>query len=451
MDYDLIVIGGGSGGIAGARRAARHGAKVALFEPGRLGGTCVNLGCVPKKLMWHASMIADTLHEAHAYGFDIGAITHDWPSLRTNRENYITRLNGIYRKNLLGSGVELIEARARLLSANDVVAGARRMSAKNILLATGGRPLRPEIPGAELGVDSDGFFAMEQRPESVVIAGSGYIAVELAGVLRGLGAQVTLIARAPRLLRGFDSMLSDVLLGEMRAQGIEVLLEQGIGALRRSGDRIEVGLNSGECRAGECRAGERVIWAVGRTPHTSDLGLEAAGVALDARGHVLTDAWQTTNVQNIFAVGDVAGRVLLTPVAIAAARRLADRLFGGQAERRLDYELIPTVVFSHPTIGTVGLSEAQAREQFGDAVKIYESRFKALYYGVLERKTQSAMKLVCVGPEERIVGLHTIGPGSDEMLQGFAVALRLGATKRDFDDTVAIHPTSAEEMVTMSG
>jgi glutathione reductase (NADPH) len=438
MDYDLIVIGGGSGGIAGARRAAKLGAKVALIEQGRLGGTCVNVGCVPKKIMWHASQIAETAHEARAYGFDFKEISHDWLRLRANREAYIERLNGIYKKNLLSSGAQLIEGRAKFVTAHEVDVRGQRYSAEKILLATGGRPARPHRPGAELGLDSDGFFALDHCPESIAIAGSGYIAVELAGMLRAFGAEVTLIVRGQRLLRSFDTMLADTLLAEM-------LFDSPVHALARAGSKIRATLGEGQIHDADS-----FIWAVGRAPNTHDLGLEAVGVEVDGHEHIRADEWQATSAANVFAVGDVTGRAQLTPVAIAAARRLAERLFGGQPQRKLDYELIPTVIFSHPTIGTVGLAEQEARTRFGADVRVYESRFKALYYGILEHKAQSSMKLVCVGPDEKIVGLHTIGPGSDEMLQGFAVALRLGATKRDFDDTVAIHPTSAEEMVTMN-
>ncbi|MBI2382737.1 MAG: glutathione-disulfide reductase [Gammaproteobacteria bacterium] len=445
MDYDLIVLGGGSGGLAAARRAARHGARVALIEQGRLGGTCVNLGCVPKKVMWHAAQIAETLHDAAAYGFAAGEGGHDWALLRERREAYIRRLNGIYRANLDQDGVELVEGRGLLCSAREVAVGARRLSARHLLVATGSRPLRPAVPGAELGAVSDDFFAWERRPRRVAVAGSGYIAVELAGMLRALGAEVVLAARGPRLLSHFDEMLGEVLADEMRAQGIGLRVAAPVQSVEPAGAGLRLRYADG--RDDSCDA---LIWAVGRAPNTEGIGLDAAGVALDGQGAVAVDAWQATSAPGVFAVGDVAGHHMLTPVAIAAGRRLADRLFRGRAGRRLDYENIPTVVFSHPPVGTVGLTEAQARARHGDAVKVYRTRFKALYYGVLERKVQSAMKLVCVGPDERIVGLHSIGPGSDEMLQGFAVALRMGATRKDFDDTVAIHPTCAEEMVTMT-
>lgn len=443
--YDLLVLGGGSGGIAAARRAAQHGARVALIEAGRLGGTCVNVGCVPKKLMWHAAHIAETLHDAAGYGFELAGYRHDWQRLRTRREAYIARLNGIYRDNLLGSGVTLVEGYGRLRSAREIEVGGRVLSAARLLVATGNRAQRPPIPGAELGLDSDGFFALEHCPRRVVVVGSSYIAVELAGVLQGLGAAVTLLVRGPRLLGGFDAMLGDGLLEAMTAQGIEVRLGRQVARLARRGEALVATLDDGSALDHDC-----LLWATGRRANSDHCGLAEAGIALDAQGHVCVDDWQATNVDGVFAVGDVTGRAALTPVAIAAGRRLADRLWGGQPERRLDYANIPTVVFSHPPAGTVGLSEAEARRQHGDAqVKVYETRFKALYYGVLDAKRETRMKLVCVGADERIVGLHAIGDGVDELLQGFAVAVRMGARKRDLDDTVAIHPTSAEELVTM--
>ncbi len=441
--YDFVVLGGGSGGIAAARRAAQHGARVALLEPGRLGGTCVNQGCVPKKIMWHAAQLAHAFEDAAGYGFTVGAARHDWPKLKAAREAYIARLNGIYRANLEKDGVQLLQGRGRLRDAQQVEVNGQILRAPHLLIATGGRPERPQIPGAELGIDSDGFFALDHCPARVAVVGGGYIAVELAGMLRALGAQVTLLVRG-QLLRNFDRMLADALLEAMRAQGIELRLGARVQSVARAGAGLRAQLQNGDTT--EC---DTLIWAIGRSPNSADTGLEAAGVRTDASGFIATDPFQNTSVAGVYAVGDVTGRAALTPVAIAAGRRLADRLFGGQPGRHLEYGQIPTVVFSHPPIGTVGLSEEAARTQYGEAVKVYTSRFNALYYGVLEHKTPSHMKLVTVGPEEKVVGLHVIGPGADELLQGFAVALRMGATKRDFDDTVAIHPTSAEELVTM--
>lgn len=442
--FDLIVLGGGSGGMATARRAARCGANVALVEAGRLGGTCVNVGCVPKKIMWHAAQIAETMHEAAGYGFTVPHAGHDWATLRSRRDAYVARLNDIYARNLDTSGVELLRGHGKLVGADQVAVNGRRLQARRVMLATGGRPTPLPVEGGELALDSDGFFALKARPERVAVVGAGYIAVELAGVLQALGAQVTLLVRGERLLRHFDPMLGTALLDAMRAAGVKVRLHAPVTAIQRQRAFLRV-----ECGSEPLMVDE-VIAAVGRQPNTADCGLQEVGVALGKSGHVIVDEWQESSVAGVAAIGDVTGHHLLTPVAIAAGRRWADRVFGGQGQRKLAYENIPTVVFSHPPIGTVGLTEGQARATHGDAVRIYTSHFKALYYGVLDAKADTDMKLVCVGEEERVVGVHLIGMGADEMLQGFAVAVRMGATKRDFDDTVAIHPTSAEELVTMS-
>lgn len=442
--FDLLVIGGGSGGIATARRAARHGARVALVEQGDLGGTCVNVGCVPKKVMWHAASLAEEFEQAADYGFEVSGLRHDWGKLVSRREAYIERLNGIYQNNLEKDGIQLIRGRASLRSATEVQVGEQLLQARHLLLATGGSPAWPDIPGAELGMDSDGFFALKARPESVAVVGSGYIAVELAGVLQALGAKVSLLLRKHSALREFDSMLGEHLLSCYEQAGMQVLRETQIESLQQTETGVRAALNTGTQQDYGA-----VIWAIGRKPNTQGLNLEAAGVATDKSGFVTTDEWQVSSKPNIFAVGDLTGRAQLTPVAIAAGRRLADRVWGGQADRKLDYNCIPTVLFSHPPVGTVGLTEAQAREQYGDEVEVFQSSFRALYYGVLDHKLESRIKLICVGAEQKIVGCHSIGPGSDEMLQGFAVAVRMGARKSDFDDTVAIHPTAAEEFVTL--
>lgn len=443
--YDLLVLGGGSGGVAAARRAAQHGARVALIEAGRLGGTCVNVGCVPKKIMWHAAHLADQLVDARGYGFDVAVHGHDWSQLRQRRDALVERLNGIYAANLEASGVAVVPGWGVFRDARTIEVGGRRLQAERVLIATGSRPLRPQIPGAELGIDSNGFFELEHCPRRVVIVGGGYIAVELAGVLQGLGAQVSLLVRGARVLAHFDAMLGEALGAALREQGVTLELSTRPAALERAGGALRVRLEDG--RVVEA---DQVIWATGRRPNSDAIGLDALRVGLDDAGHIRVDPFQATTVDGLFAVGDVTGQVALTPVAIAAGRRLADRLYGGMPERRLDYTNIPTVVFSHPPVGTVGLTEAAAREAFGDAaIRIYETGFKALYYGVLEHRRETRMKLVCAGPEQRVVGLHAIGDGVDELLQGFAVAVKMGATKQDFDDTVAIHPTSAEEFVTL--
>ena len=445
--WDLIVIGGGSGGIACAQRAAEHGARVVLAEPGPLGGTCVNLGCVPKKLMFHAAELAHGIHDAAGFGFDVELRGHDWGALKQRRDAYVRRLNGIYADNLARHRVTHLRERAVLAGGLRVMIGAAPHEAPHIVIATGGRPIVPSLPGTATGITSDGFFGLDRLPASVVLIGSGYVAAELAGVLAALGARVTVLVRHDRLLRGFDEMLSTTLMKAMREDGIAIVDHAVPKAVRESAGGLAVELEDGRA-AGPC---ETLIWAVGRKPNSEALGLAAAGVATGADGEVVTDLLQDTSVTGIHAVGDVTGRERLTPVAIAAGRRLADRLFGGMGDRHLDYRLIPTVIFTHPPIGTVGLSEEQARSEHGGSVAVFRSSFLPLYHGLTERKRRAAMKLVTIGSDQRIVGLHVIGMGADEMLQGFAVALRMGATKRDFDDTVAIHPTSAEEFVTMRG
>jgi glutathione reductase (NADPH) len=445
--YDLIAIGGGSGGLAVARRAAQHGARAAVIEPGRLGGTCVNVGCVPKKVMWNGASLAHAIHDAGQYGFAVDHSALHWPTLKRKRDAYVERLNDIYARNLDNDDVDLIRATARFVDAHVLEAGGERLSAEHIVIATGNAARWPDIPGAELGITSDGFFELEERPRRVFIAGAGYIAVELGGVLRALGAEVVHAVRYDGPLRDSDEFIRETLIGEMHRQGIE-LCTHTIGAgVRRAGDgtlTIET-LNGGELTGFDC-----VLWAIGRAPTTAGLDPAAAGIETDDKKRIIADDYQNTNVDGVYALGDVTGRLDLTPVAIAAGRRLADRLFGGQPDRHLDYRNVPTVIFSHPPIGRVGLTEKEARAQFGDDVKIYKTRFTPMYYAVTDHKPQAAMKLETVGADEKVVGCHLIGPGADEMLQGFAVAIRMGARKADLDDTVAIHPTSAEELVTLA-
>jgi glutathione reductase (NADPH) len=448
--YDLIVIGGGSGGLACSQRAAEYGARALLIESDRLGGTCVNVGCVPKKVMWYAAQLAEARHDSPEYGFESAAASHDWGQLVERREAYITRLNGIYAQNLAKRKVEHASGRGQLLGGGRVriaaANGERVVSAAHIVIATGSTPSRPIIPGAELGLDSDGFFALTARPQQVTIVGSGYIAVEMAGIFLALGTRVTLVIRQDSVLRHFDAMLGEALLKVLRDSGAEVVTNATPRALKRdAAGALQLDLEDGR----SLPAGDALFWAVGRHGNTAGLGVEAAGLRADAAGHLSVDAWQQTSVPGLYAIGDVTGAAQLTPVAIAAGRRLSDRLFGGMKDRKLDYDNIPTVIFSHPPIGTVGLSEAEARSRFGDAVKIYSAGFTPMYHALTTRKVRAQMKLVTVGAEERVVGVHVIGAGADEMLQGFAVAVKMGARKRDFDDTVAIHPTSAEELVTM--
>jgi len=445
--FDLVVIGGGSGGLAAAQRAAEYGARVALVESARLGGTCVNVGCVPKKIMWNAADLGGALHDAAEYGFRLETDGQDWGLLKEKRDAYVRKLNGIYAANLAKHHIEVLQARASLIDARSVRAGGRTLAADHIFIATGGRPLVPPLPGAELGITSDGFFELPARPARVAVVGSSYIAVELSGIFAGLGSETTLVLRGETVLRTFDAMLGETTLAMLREVGVKIVTRAAPTSLERGrGGAFELTAQDGR-RLGpyDC-----VLWAIGRSAEVTDLMLAHANVTLDERGFIANDEYQATATPGIFAIGDVAGRAQLTPVAIAAGRRLSDRLFGGQAGRHLTYENIPTVIFGRPPIGTVGLSEHEARERFGGAsVKVFRSSFVPLYHALTSAKPRSEMKLVTVGPEQRIVGLHVVGAGADEMLQGFAVAVRMGATKRDFDDTVAIHPTSAEEFVTM--
>ncbi len=446
QSFDYLVIGGGSGGLASARRAAEYGARVALVETKELGGTCVNVGCVPKKVMWNAAELADALQSAAGYGFDLTLHGHDFAGLRARREAYIQRMRDVYERNLAKDKVELIRGRGTLVSAHEVRVGERVLSAEHVLIATGSAATFPAIPGAELGLSSDGFFALGSLPRSALIVGAGYIAVELAGVLRGLGCEVTLAMRHERPLRGFDAMLGNALREALENSGIHLRLSSTVEKVSSNerGERIvtlEGGLTLPPVEA--------LFWTIGRHANTAGLGLGAAAVRTDEGGHVVVDEWQNTTARGVYAIGDVTGRATLTPVAIAAGRRLSDRVFGGKPQAKLDYHDIPSVVFSHPPIGSVGLSEADARAVHGDAVKVYTTRFTNMFYAVTEHKALTHMKLVCVGPDEHVVGVHVIGRGADEMIQGFAVAVKMRATKADFDRTVAIHPTASEELVTM--
>ena len=444
-DFDLIVIGGGSGGLAVAQRAAEYGAKVALFENAALGGTCVNVGCIPKKLMWNAASVAHRLRDAVDYGFDVSVQNHDWAVLKKKRDAYVHRLNAIYAGNLEKKSIAYIARRARLNGGNGVVADNEEFSAKHIVIATGGYPDVPVLPGAEYGITSDGFFELERCPQSIAIVGSGYIAVELAGMLNALGAAVTLFIRFEHVVRSYDRMLGETLVQAMKADGIEVVTCCVPETLQKTDKDLMLRVSDGRIYDGF----EQLLWAVGRAPCSRDLGLDSAGISTDANGYICTDQYQSTSAPGIYAIGDVTGRAALTPVAIAAGRRLADRLFGDMADRHLNYECIPTVIFSHPPIGAVGLSEQEAKEKYGDSVRVYESVFVPLYYALSDQKPKTIMKLVTLGDEGKVIGCHVIGDGADEMMQGFAVAIRMGARKSDFDDTIAIHPTSAEELVTM--
>ncbi|UWS29213.1 glutathione-disulfide reductase [Erwinia pyrifoliae] len=447
--YDYLAIGGGSGGIASINRAAMYGQKCALIEAKDLGGTCVNVGCVPKKVMWHAAQIAEAIHNyGPDYGFDTTVNQFSWNVLVKNRSAYIDRIHTSY-DNVLGKNkVDVVKGFARFVDARTVEVNGEKITANHILIATGGRPSLPAIPGAEYGINSDGFFELDALPKRTAVVGAGYIAVEIAGVLNALGSETHLYVRKHAPLRSFDPLIVDTLVEVMNSEGPTLHTESTPEAVVKNADgSLTLQLENGQEQTVDC-----LVWAIGREPMTDNLNLNVTGVKLNDKGYINVDKYQNTNVKGIYAVGDNTGAVELTPVAVAAGRRLSERLFNNKPDEHLDYSNVPTVVFSHPPIGTVGLSEPEAREKFGDdQLKVYTSSFTAMYTAVTQHRQPCRMKLVCVGEEEKIVGIHGIGYGMDEMLQGFAVALKMGATKKDFDNTVAIHPTGSEEFVTMRG
>ena len=445
-EYDIIAIGGGSGGIATMNRAGEHGAKAAVIEEKKLGGTCVNVGCVPKKIMWYGAQIAETFHQfGQDYGFKTTDLNFDFATLRRNREAYIDRARSSYDGSFKRNGVDLIEGHAEFVDSHTVSVNGELIRAKHIVIATGAHPSIPNIPGAELGGSSDDVFAWEELPESVAILGAGYIAVELAGVLHTFGVKTDLFVRRDRPLRGFDSYIVEGLVKEMERTNLPLHTHKVPVKLEKTADGITIHFEDGTSHTAS-----QVIWATGRRPNVKDLQLEKAGVTLNERGFIQVDEYQNTVVEGIYALGDVTGEKELTPVAIKTGRTLSERLFNGKTTAKMDYSTIPTVVFSHPAIGTVGLTEEQAIKEYGqDQIKVYKSSFASMYSAVTSNRQESRFKLITAGSEENVVGLHGIGYGVDEMIQGFAVAIKMGATKADFDATVAIHPTASEEFVTM--
>ncbi len=444
--YDLIVIGGGSGGLAAAETAAQLGRKVAIVEGGRIGGTCVNNGCVPKKVMWYAANIALAVDDASDFGIAARRGRTDWGKLVDGRERFIGDINRYWDGYVADSGIDHIAGFGRFVDASTVAVEGQQYQAEHIVIATGGSPIVPPLPGAELGITSDGFFALREQPRRAAVIGGGYIGVELSGVLSALGTEVSLLVMEERLLKNFEPMIGEVLEDEMRRQGIEIHTGFQVGALSGAAGEISVESTDGETLAGF----DTVIWAVGRRGNTRGLNLQAAGIALQPGGTIAVDEDENTAVEGIYAIGDITGKASLTPVAIRAGRKLAARLFGDDPRSRVDYENIPSVVFSHPPVGTVGIGENEARARYGDDnVTVYKSRFTPMRYALAQQGATTAMSLVCAGPEEKVVGIHLVGDGADEMLQGFAVAVKMGASKADFDSTIAIHPTSAEELVTM--
>lgn len=466
--YDYLVIGGGSGGVASARRAAKYGAKTLLIEAKAMGGTCVNAGCVPKKVMWAASDTAKRIREAKAYGFDVDrslALTFDWPGFKAKRDAYVKRLNGIYERNLEKEGVEYVYGWAKFVDSktieveyNTPIDGVKSQSftADNILVTAGGAAKIPDgIPGAEYGITSDGFFELETQPKKVAIVGAGYIGVELAGVFNGLGTETHLFIRGETVLRVFDDIIQDTI--------TETYIKHGVHIHKKSEAFTNVEkLENGQLKISyKDEAGKNeivvdsLVWTIGRKPLSEILNLDDAGIKYDEKGQIIVDEFQNTNVPGIYSLGDIVGNVELTPVAIAAGRKLSNRLFGGDEfkDSKLDYENVPSAIFSHPESASIGLSEAAAKKKYGaENVKAYRSKFISMYYAPLdpEDKDPTVYKIVVTGKDEKVVGLHLVGDASSEILQGFGAAIKMGATKADFDNVVAIHPTSAEEIVTMT-
>jgi len=443
-DFDLFVIGAGSGGVRAARFAAGYGARVAVAESRYLGGTCVNVGCVPKKLLVYGAHFAEDFEQAQGFGWSLGEAKFDWPTLIANKDREIQRLNGIYRNLLLGSGVTLLEGHARLLDEHRVEFAGQCYSARHILIATGGWPRIPAIPGREHAISSNEAFFLEQLPRRVLVVGGGYIAVEFASIFHGLGAETSLLYRRELFLRGFDGAVREHLRDELSKRGLDLQFNTDIERIDKQADgSLLATLQDGRVLATDC-----VFYATGLRPMLDNLGLENTGVELDERGFIKVDEHFQTSAPSILALGDVIGRVQLTPVALAEGMAVARRLFKAEEYRPVDYQMIPTAVFSLPNIGTVGLTEEQAKAA-GHAVKIYESRFRPMKLTLTECQERTLMKLVVDAGNDRVLGCHMVGPEAGEIVQGLAVALKAGATKRIFDETIGVHPTAAEEFVTM--
>lgn len=446
FDFDLFVIGGGSGGVRAARMAAQRGARVALAEVAAMGGTCVNLGCIPKKLYSYAAHFAESFEESHGFGWVGEAPTLNWEALKANRAREISRLNGIYVQLLKGSGVHIIDGWATLVDAHTVDVGGKHYRAKNILIATGGKPSVPDVAGCEHVVTSNEIFDLSPFPSRLLVVGGGYIACEFASIFNGLGSQVTQLYRGTQVLRGFDDEVRAFIAGEMVKTGIALHLNTDVAAIERTGEGLQVRLLDGSHFSVNA-----VLYATGRVPLVQDLGLEALGVRQNNAGAIQVNAQYQTSVPSIYALGDVTARVQLTPVALGEAMVVVDQLFGpadGKKPRSMSYEFIPTAVFTHPNIGTVGYSEADASEKFGK-IRVYRTDFKALKHTLSGSTERTLMKLVVEDATDRVVGLHMVGPDAGEIVQGFAVAMKAGATKAVFDSTIGIHPTVAEEFVTM--
>ncbi len=442
--YDLIAIGGGSGGLAVAKKAVEFGKKVAIIEGHKLGGTCVNVGCVPKKVMWYAASIAHAVSDASGFGIQVQNQAFDWETLIEGRDRYISMINASWNRTIDNQGIDKIDGFAHFINSSTIEVNGDQYTADHIVIATGGQPIIPDLPGAELGITSDDFFELHTQPQKVAVIGGGYIGVELAGVMQALGSQVELILQSSTALRAFDPLISETVMENLKKQGVTIHTEFKISRLIEEQNSITL------CAEDErtIDACESAIWAIGRRANTEQLNLSAAGIKALPNGNISVDEYENTSINGIYAIGDITGKAALTPVAIAAGRKLGERVFGKNKTSKLDYKNIPTVMFAHPPAGTVGLTESEARKKY-DKVTTYTTRFTPMRYALAEHGFKTAMKLVCSGDNEQVVGIHLVGDGVDEMLQGFSVAVKAGLTKQDFDDTVAIHPTSSEELVTL--
>ncbi len=438
--FDILAIGAGSGGLSVVERASEYGKKCAIIEAEKIGGTCVNVGCVPKKLMWFAANTANTINNASGFGFDTSNNGLNWDKLTTNVNNYIADINTWYYGHLKDLKIHYITGFASFIDKNTVTVNNNIYSADTIVISPGGEPIKPNIKGVEYCITSNGFFKLKELPKKTAIIGAGYIGIELAGVLNSMGSKVSLFEARDSILYGFDEILTTTLSKNMTKHNIKINTNITINSISKN---LTINTNKGKFNGFD-----KVILAVGRAPKTKNLKLAKAGVYTDKKGFINVNDYQETNIKNIYALGDVTGRIPLTPVAIASGRKLADRLFNNKTNSKLDYNNIPTVIFSHPPIGTIGLTEAQARKKFSN-VKVYTSSFTPMSDAIIKHKTTTAIKLICINKDELIIGCHIIGHGADEMLQGFAVAIKMGATKTQFDNTVAIHPSSAEELTTM--
>lgn len=442
--FDLICIGGGSGGLAAAKRAAEYGAKALIIEAKKMGGTCVNVGCVPKKITWHAAQLREFSELSIDYGFSAEQFPElNWKGFVKKRDAFIKKLNGIYENGLNNSKVEYIYGHAKFIDKQTVEVNGERYSAKHIVIAVGGRPSIPAVEGAELGMDSDDFFALDKLPKSAAIVGAGYIAIELAGVLNALGVETHLIIRKNRFLKHSDKDIAELLATQMQAHGVKIYFENNVEQVKKDGKQLNIKLTSGK----KLKV-KKLLWAIGRVPMTDQLGIDNTDVKVLDNGNIEVDAKQNTSQPGIYAIGDITGQPTLTPAAIEAGRQLAERLFNNKPDAKADFTYVPTVIFSHPPIGAVGYTEDEAKAEFAK-VKVYRSQFNPLLRSMTEHKVPTLMKLICAGDEEKVVGIHIIGDFADEIIQGFAVPVVMGATKADFDKTLAIHPTSGEELVTM--